>query len=125
MKFSNFANFFGIGISEQFANRKCTISIYRTTSIFDLQMQFFNLHRAPQKNLNLKKKYAEIDFTSRHSFLRLRKVKKINSRLPHTKKTQPTMHAIKKRTHELAFLQQNHIISVALRLIMCIIEPMK
>jgi hypothetical protein len=36
-------------------------------------------------------KYAEIDFTSYHSFLRLRKVKKINLKLPHSKKTQPTV----------------------------------
>jgi hypothetical protein len=36
-----------------------------------------------------------------------------------------TLHVNTKRTYELAFLQQNHIISVALRLLMCIIEPTK
>jgi hypothetical protein len=34
-----------------------------------------------------------------------------------------TLHAITKRSYELAYFQQNHIISVALRLIMCIVEP--
>jgi hypothetical protein len=32
-----------------------------------------------------------MDFTSHHSFLRLRKVKKINLKLRHTKKTQPSI----------------------------------
>jgi hypothetical protein len=51
------------------------------TSNFDLHMKIFNLQglEAPDKP---KKKYAEIDFTSHLSFLRLKKVKK----LPHTKK---------------------------------------
>jgi hypothetical protein len=68
--------------------------IYRATSIFDLYMRIFNLQGlgAPDKPKKKKKiKYAEIDFTSNHSFLRLRKVKKINLKLPHTKKTQPSV----------------------------------
>jgi hypothetical protein len=53
-------------------------------------MRIFNLQGlgAPDK-AKKKIKYAEIDFTSHHSFLRLRKVKKINLKLSHTKKTQP------------------------------------
>jgi hypothetical protein len=57
-------------------------------------MRIFNLQGlgAPDKPKKKKKiKYAEIDFTSHHSFLRLRKVKKINLKLSHTKKTQPTV----------------------------------
>jgi hypothetical protein len=59
-------------------------------------MRIFNLQGLgardkPKKN---KIKYAGIDFTSYHSFLRLRKVKKINLKLPHTKKTQPNEHYI-------------------------------
>jgi hypothetical protein len=76
------------GISEHFAIRKSTTLIYRATSIFDLYMRIFNLQGlgAPDKPKK-KNKYVEIDFTSHHSFLRLRKVKKINLKLPHTKKT--------------------------------------
>jgi hypothetical protein len=105
MKFSNFANFwsfwpvsFKVDLQttkllyfwNQFAIRKSTILIYRATSIFDIHMNIFNIQglRAPVKPKK-KIKYAEIDFTSHHSFLRLRKVKKINLKLPHTKRTQP------------------------------------
>jgi hypothetical protein len=72
-------NFYIFGTSKQFAIRKSTILIYRATSIFDLHMRNFNLQGlgAPDKPKK-KIKYAEIDFTSYHSFLRLRKVKKIN-----------------------------------------------
>jgi hypothetical protein len=71
------------------------MSIYRATSIFDLFMRIFNLQGlgAPDKTKK-KIKYAEIDFTSHHSFFRLRKVK-INLKLPHTKKTQPIAHLSK------------------------------
>jgi hypothetical protein len=61
------------GISEPFAIRKNTISIYRATSIIDLHMKIFNLQglEAPDK---LKKKLnTQIDFTSHHSFLRVRR----------------------------------------------------
>jgi hypothetical protein len=70
--------FYIFGICEQFAIRKSTILIYRATSIFDLHMRIFNLQGlgAPDKPKKKKNKYAEIDFTSHHSFLRLRKVKK-------------------------------------------------
>jgi hypothetical protein len=56
-------------------------------------MRIFNLQGlgAPVKTKK-KIKFAEIDFTSHPSFLRLRKVKKINLKLPHTKKTQPTVY---------------------------------
>jgi hypothetical protein len=55
-------------------------------------MRIFNIQGlgAPDKPKK-KNKYAETDFTSYHSFLRLRKVKKINLKLPHTKKTQPSV----------------------------------
>jgi hypothetical protein len=55
-------------------------------------MRIFNLQGlgAPDKPKKKKIKYAENDFTSHHSFLRLRKVKKINLKLHHTKKTQPS-----------------------------------
>jgi hypothetical protein len=69
--------------------KKITISIYRATSIFDLHMRIFNLQGlgAPDKPKKLKKLSTEkFDFTSHHSFLMLRKVKKINLKLPHTKK---------------------------------------
>jgi hypothetical protein len=80
------------GISEQFAIRKSTISIYRAISIFDHPLRFFNLQGlGALTNLKKKIKYAEIDFTSHHSFLRLKKVTKINLKLPHTKKTQPSL----------------------------------
>jgi hypothetical protein len=68
--------------------------IYRATSIFALHnMRIFNLQGlgAPDKPKKKKIKYADIDFTSHHIFLRLRKVKKINLKFSHTKKTQPTM----------------------------------
>jgi hypothetical protein len=80
--------FYIFGISEQFAIRKSTISIYRATSIFNLHMRMFNLQGlgAPVKPEKKLSTYAEIDFTSHHNFLRLRKVKKINLKLPHTKK---------------------------------------
>jgi hypothetical protein len=44
-------NFYIYGISKQFAIRKCTISMYRTTSIYDLHMRIFKLQRlgAPDK----------------------------------------------------------------------------
>jgi hypothetical protein len=48
----------------------------------------FSIFKSSRILTNLKIKYAEIDFTSHHSFLRLKKVKKINFKLPHTKKTQ-------------------------------------
>jgi hypothetical protein len=86
-------NFYIFGISEQFAIRKSTISIYRATSIFDLHMRIFNLQglgATDKPTKNNKIKYAEIDFTFHHSFLRLRKVEKINLKSPHTKKTQPS-----------------------------------
>jgi hypothetical protein len=55
-------------------------------------MRIFNLQGlgAPDKPKK-KNKHAEIDFTSHHSFLRLRKVKKINLKLTHTKKIQPNV----------------------------------
>jgi hypothetical protein len=58
-------------------------------------MRIFNLQvlGAPKKPKKKKIKYAEIDFTSHQSFLRLRNVKKINLKLSHTKKTQPNMYA--------------------------------
>jgi hypothetical protein len=90
---SNQKNLYIFGISEQFATRKSTISIYRAASNFDLHMRIFNLQGlgAPDKPKK-KIKYAEIDYTSYHSFLRLRKVKKINLKSPHTfEKTQPTV----------------------------------
>jgi hypothetical protein len=61
----------------------------RATSNFGLHMRIFNLQErgAPDK---LKKKFAEINFPSHHSFLRQRKVKKIKWKSPHTKKTQRT-----------------------------------
>jgi hypothetical protein len=55
-------------------------------------MRIFNLQGLGAPDKPKKIKYAEIDFTSHHSFLRLRKVKKINLKLSHTKKTQPTEH---------------------------------
>jgi hypothetical protein len=60
-------------------------------------MRIFNLQGlgAPDKpKIKKKNKYAEIDFTSHHSFLRLRKLKKINLKLSHTKKTQPSVHRL-------------------------------
>jgi hypothetical protein len=50
-------------------------------------MRIFNLQglEAPDKPKK-KIKYAEIDLTYHHRFLRLRKVKKFNLKLPHTKK---------------------------------------
>jgi hypothetical protein len=63
------------GISEQFAARESTILIYRATSNFDFHMRIFNLQGLGSPN-RPKKNYAIIDFTSLHSFLRLRKVKK-------------------------------------------------
>jgi hypothetical protein len=61
-------------------------------------MRIFNLQglRAPDNLKKKKIKYAEIDFTYHYSFLRLRKVKKINLKLPHTKKTQPIGHSREK-----------------------------
>jgi hypothetical protein len=55
---------------------------------FDVHTRICNLHSlwAPDRP---KKKYAEIDFTSHHSFLSLRIVRKINLKLPHTKKKPP------------------------------------
>jgi hypothetical protein len=49
--------------------------IYRATSIFDLHMRIFNLQGlgAPDKPKKKKIEYAEIDFTSYHSFLRVRR----------------------------------------------------
>jgi hypothetical protein len=66
-------NFYIFGISEQFAIRKSTILIYRATSILDLHIRNFNLQGlgAPDKPKKKKIKYAEIDFTSHHSFLRV------------------------------------------------------
>jgi hypothetical protein len=57
-------------------------------------MRIFNLQGlgAPDKPKK-KIKHAEIDFTSHHSFLNLRKVKKINLKLSHSKKIQPTDHS--------------------------------
>jgi hypothetical protein len=83
------------GISEQFAIRKSNISIYRATSIFDLHMRIFYLQGIgatdkPKKKIEVRRNW----FTSHHSFLRLRKVKKIYLKSPQTKKTQP----IKQRT---------------------------
>jgi hypothetical protein len=74
-------------------------------------MKIFNLEGlgAPDKPKKKKIKYAEIDFTSYHSFLRLRKVKKINLKLLHTKKTQPNpqcefdRHECDYNTHECDF----------------------
>jgi hypothetical protein len=88
--------FYIFGISEQFAIRKSTISIYRATSNFDLHMRIFNLQDlgAPDKPKKIKIKYAEIDFTLHHSFLMLRKVEKINLKLHHTKKTQPIVQCL-------------------------------
>jgi hypothetical protein len=63
------------GISEQFAIRKSTILIYRATSIF------YHL---------MKIKYAEIDFTSHHSFLRVRR----DQFRQNCKKTHPILHSI-------------------------------
>jgi hypothetical protein len=79
--------FYIFGISEQFAIRKSTISIYRATSIFDLHMRIFNLQGLGLLT-NLKKKeinYAEIEFTSHHSFLRVKR----DQFLPNCKK--PTL----------------------------------
>jgi hypothetical protein len=55
-------------------HRKSTITIYRATSIFDLHMRIVNLQGlgAPDKPKK-KTKHAEIDFTSYHSFLRVRR----------------------------------------------------
>jgi hypothetical protein len=79
--------FYIFGISKQFEIRKSTISIYSAISIFDLHMRIFNLQGLGlPTNLKKKIKYAEIDFTSYHIFLRLRNVKKINLKLSHTKK---------------------------------------
>jgi hypothetical protein len=50
------------------------------------------------KVLKKKIKCAEIDYTSYHNFLRLRKVKKIYLKSPHTKKNQPI--ACEYETHE-------------------------
>jgi hypothetical protein len=69
-------NLYFFGISEQFSIRKSTISIYTATSMFDLHMRVFNLQGlgAPDKPKKKKKsKYAEIDFTSHNSFLRVRR----------------------------------------------------
>jgi hypothetical protein len=76
------------GISEQFAIRKSTILIYRATSIFDLHMRIFNLQGfgAPDKPKKKKIKYAEIDFPSYHSFLRVRR----DQFRQNCKKTHPT-----------------------------------
>jgi hypothetical protein len=59
--------------------RKSTTSIYRVTSIFDLHMRIFNLQSlgAPDK--------PEIDVTSHHSFLRVRR----DQFLPDLKKYPP------------------------------------
>jgi hypothetical protein len=68
-------NFYIFGISEQFAISKSTTLIYRATSMFYLHMRIFNLQGlgAPDKPKKKKIKYAEIDFTSYHSFLRVRR----------------------------------------------------
>jgi hypothetical protein len=65
--------FYIFGISEQFARRKSTILIYRATLIFDLHMRI-SIFKASGLPTNQKKKikYAEIDFTSHHGFLRVR-----------------------------------------------------
>jgi hypothetical protein len=79
-------NFYIFGISEQFATRKSTISIYRETWIFDLHMRIFNQGLgAPDKPKKKKNKYAEIDFTSHQSFLRVR----LDQFLPNCKKNPP------------------------------------
>jgi hypothetical protein len=81
------------GISKQFATRNSTISIYtyRATANFGLDLKIFNLQGLGPDKPKKKIKYAEIDFTSYHRFLRLRRAKKINLKLPHTKKTQPNV----------------------------------
>jgi hypothetical protein len=58
-------NMYIFGISEQFATRKSTMSIYRATSNFDLHMRIFNLQGlgAPDRPKK-KNKYTEIDCTS-------------------------------------------------------------
>jgi hypothetical protein len=68
-------HFYIFGISEQLAIRKSTISIYRVTSFFHFHMRIFNLQGfgAPDKPKKIKIKYAEIDFTSYYSFLRVRR----------------------------------------------------
>jgi hypothetical protein len=84
--------FFLFGISEQFTIRKSTISIYRATSIFDLHMRIFNLQGlgVPDKPKKKKNKYAEIDFASHHSFLRVKRDQFLQNC---KKKTQPNGHA--------------------------------
>jgi hypothetical protein len=66
-----------------------------------------------QTCLKKKIKYAEIDFTSHHSFLRLRKVKKINLKLPHTKKTQPNLSKKKNKMAEKIKMAAKHTFSIA------------
>jgi hypothetical protein len=75
------------GISEQFPIRKSTISIYRATS-----MRIFNLGGlgAPDKP-EKKNKFVEIDFTSHHSFLRVRR----DQFLQNCKKNPPLSHSIR------------------------------
>jgi hypothetical protein len=78
--------FFRFVRNQQFAIRKSTISKYRATSIFDFHMRF-SIFKASGLLTNLKKKikHAEIDFTSHHSFLRVRR----DQFLPNCKK--PTL----------------------------------
>jgi hypothetical protein len=84
-------NVYIIGISEQFAIIKSIILISRATSIFDLHMRIFSFQGlgAPDKPKKKKNKYAEIDFTSRHSFLRVRQ----DQFRQNLKKTHPTIHS--------------------------------
>jgi hypothetical protein len=107
MKFSNFANFwsfwsvtFEVDLQTtkflHFWNqraicnkKKYHISIWGNFNFWPSYENFQSSRpRSSRQTLKQKKiKFAEIYFTSYHSFLRLRKVKKINLKLPHTKKT--------------------------------------
>jgi hypothetical protein len=99
MKFSNFANFWSfwpvlfkvdLQTTSNLQSEKVPYRYIRATSIFNLHRRILNFQGLGAPDKPKKTKYAEIDFTSHNSFLRLRKVKKINLKLFHTKKTQPT-----------------------------------
>jgi hypothetical protein len=79
-------NLYNFGISEQFEIRKSTISIYNRQLQFLTFMWIINLQGLGTPDKPKKKiKYAEINFTSHHSFLRVRR----DQFLPNCKKNPP------------------------------------